>query len=209
MGPHESAVRVGSQQIRKHCIMESTVSHQAPSLDSSESSVLRFPPSPRSSHQNAARSHQPADRTDSEDFEKQELKQSAADAIQKLNVLYLHSMASGESPFRTRLRMMRYLSNIPQPRATPTSKRQRTIRRGLSIQSRISISYKPLCYNGVVVTGSVSKSSTNTTPSPWIDVFSEPRYFSRKRNQFGKLSLSKLYTWFSRGFREWLRAGHE
>ncbi|CAB4445666.1 unnamed protein product [Rhizophagus irregularis] len=49
------------------------------------------------------------------DSEQEEIKQTAVNALHQNSILAMHVIASGESPARTRLRMLRYLTGLPQP----------------------------------------------------------------------------------------------
>jgi len=49
------------------------------------------------------------------DSEQEEIKQTAVNALHQNSILSIHVIASGESPARTRLRMLRYLIGLPQP----------------------------------------------------------------------------------------------
>ncbi|RIA94489.1 hypothetical protein C1645_817982 [Glomus cerebriforme] len=49
------------------------------------------------------------------DSEKREIKQTAVNALHQNSILAMHVITSGETPARTRLRMLRYLTGLPQP----------------------------------------------------------------------------------------------
>ncbi|KAI8575078.1 hypothetical protein K450DRAFT_263380 [Umbelopsis ramanniana AG] len=65
--------------------------------------------------------------TERNDAETRQLRQSAADALQSYSVLALHSLADNEPPAMTRIRMLRYLTGIPQ--TSFSSKRRESLRR--------------------------------------------------------------------------------
>ncbi|CAG8482219.1 10326_t:CDS:2 [Funneliformis caledonium] len=48
------------------------------------------------------------------DGERKEIKQTAVKALHQNSILAMHAIASGDSPARTRLRMLRYLTSLPQ-----------------------------------------------------------------------------------------------
>ncbi|CAI2175296.1 8504_t:CDS:2 [Funneliformis geosporum] len=47
------------------------------------------------------------------DSEHKEIKQTAVKALHQNSIIAMHAIASGESPARTRLRMLRYLTSLP------------------------------------------------------------------------------------------------
>ncbi|CAI2167051.1 13622_t:CDS:2 [Funneliformis geosporum] len=49
------------------------------------------------------------------DSEHQEIKQAAVKALHQNSILTMQVIASGESPARTKLRMLRYITCLPQP----------------------------------------------------------------------------------------------
>ncbi|KAK9759560.1 hypothetical protein K7432_017324 [Basidiobolus ranarum] len=67
-----------------------------------------------------------------DDLEQQEIRFSASSAIHQYSILSMHSVANGESPARTRLRMMRYISGLPQPTEQDKSNSGRTSRESYS-----------------------------------------------------------------------------
>ncbi|KAM3580848.1 hypothetical protein VKS41_006905 [Umbelopsis sp. WA50703] len=65
--------------------------------------------------------------TERNDAENRQLRQSAADALQNYSVLALHSLADNEPAAITRIRMMRYMTGLPQ--TSVSSKRKESLRR--------------------------------------------------------------------------------
>ncbi|GBB93467.1 hypothetical protein RclHR1_02180009 [Rhizophagus clarus] len=87
---------------------------ESPPFSSNSPVTATFPPDPNIS-QPISDDNDNSNRLQKVDSEQEEIKQTSVNALHQNSILAMHVIASGESPARTRLRMLRYLTGLPQP----------------------------------------------------------------------------------------------